>query len=175
MIYGAEPGVGMHAALRENASKAGLGDKYRILACGAEPESLIPALAKEGLLSEEKVLGNGVFDEIVCIRVLCGVPRVQEAVDVLYKCLKPEGRLVLCEHVVNPGNEGSSLVGWFLQYLYMALGWSFFLGGCQLRRDTTTLLMKAGEADGGWEKVQLEKVDEWSTIPHIVGYCIKQA
>ncbi|KAH8598579.1 hypothetical protein B0O99DRAFT_615440 [Bisporella sp. PMI_857] len=175
MIYGAEPGVSMHAALGESAYKTGLGDKYRILACGAEPESLIPALAREGLLGGEKMLGNGVFDEIVCIRVLCGVPRIEETVEGLYRCLKPGGRFVLCEHVVNAGSEGSSLVGWFLQYLYTALGWSFFLGGCQLRRDTTALLMKAAEADDGWAMVHLEKVDEWSAIPHIVGYCIKKA
>ena len=174
MIYGAEPGVGMHAALRESANKTGLGEKYAILACGAEPESLIPALAKEGLLSEERVLGDGIFDEIVCIRVLCGVPRVRETVEVLYECLKPGGRLVLCEHVVNPGNGGSNLMGWFLQYFYGALGWPFFMGGCQLRRDTIALLMEAAEADGGWAKVQLEKVDEWSLLPHVVGYCIKK-
>jgi SAM-dependent methyltransferase len=175
MIYGAEPGVSMHAMLRESAYKTGLSEKYRILACGAEPESLFPALAKEGLLGEEEILGNGVFDEIVCIRVLCGVPRVQETVDALYKCLKPGGRLVLCEHVVNTSGQGHHLVGWLLQYLYTALGWSALMGGCQLRRDTTTVLMKAAEADGGWAKMQLERVDEWSVIPHIVGYCIKRA
>ena len=175
MVYGAEPGVGMHAELAERAEKAGLGGKYKILACGAEPDSLIPGLAKGGLLDEKKTLGDGVFDEIVCIRVLCGVPQVQETVDVLYKCLKPGGRLVVCEHVVNNGEGGGNVVGWFLQYLYMALGWSFFMGGCRLRRDTTALLMKAAEADGGWAEVQLERVDEWSTIPHIVGYCAKSA
>jgi SAM-dependent methyltransferase len=174
-IYGVEPGVDMHAALQEQAKKAGLGEKYKILLCGAEPESLIPALAREGLLGKEKSLADGLFDEIVCIRVLCSVPKLNETVDGLYRCLKPGGRLVVCEHVVSDDIKGGSKVRRFLQHLYMALGWSFWLGGCQLTRDTTAVLMKAAEADGGWSEVRLEKAYEWSVIPHIVGYCTKKS
>lgn len=75
-IYGVEPGVDMHAKLRELAEEAGLEKKYEILACGAEPESLLPALAREGLLGKEQSVVDGIFDEIVCIRVLCGVPKL---------------------------------------------------------------------------------------------------
>jgi len=184
-IYGAEPSVDMHIALRDYAKKAGLGEKYKILSCGVEPESLIPALAREGLLGKDNSLGDGVFDEVVCIRVLCSVPKLDETVGVLYRCLKPGGRLVVCEHVVNDSNKGGNKVGRFfhkggskfgkfLQYFYMALGWSFWFGGCQLTRDTTAVLMKAAKADGGWAEVTLEEYDEWSIMPHIVGYCVKK-
>lgn len=139
---------------------------------------MIPALAREGLLGDrgEKGtrIGGGVFDEIVCIRVLCGVPRPKETIAGLYRVLKPGGRFVLLEHVVNDAGQGNGL-GWVLQWLYSALGWSFLMGNCDLRRDTTALLMDAAKADGGWAKVQLETVDDWSSLPHIFGSCIKKA
>jgi hypothetical protein len=71
-IYGAELGVDLHARLRENATQAGLGEKYRVLPCGAEPESLIPAPAKA---VRKGSLGNDVFAEVICIHVLCSVPK----------------------------------------------------------------------------------------------------
>lgn len=170
-VYGAEPCVGLHAALRANAEKAGLGGKYRILSCGAEPESLVPALAKEGLLGKD---GGGVFDEVVCVRVLCGVPQPKETVANLYRCLKPGGRYVVCEHVVNTDAQPLGWVGRLLQQFYMALGWPFWGGGCELTRDTAAMLRAAAEADGGWAEVKMEEVDEWSVVPTIVGYCVKR-
>jgi len=173
-IYGAEPGVDLHAVLRENATNAGLGEKYRVLPCGAEPESLIPALAKAGLLGKDGSLGNGVFDEVVCIRVLCGVPKQRETIEGLYRCLKLGGRFVVCEHVVNDESELGGWVARLFQRFWMALGWPFWAGGCELTRDTRALLMKAAELDGGWAEIKLETVDEWSAVPHIVGYFVKR-
>jgi SAM-dependent methyltransferase len=161
----------LHATLRANADTAGLGGKYQILSCGAEPESLVPALAKEGLLGKD---GAGVFDEVVCVRVLCGVPKLSDTVENLYRCLKPGGRFVVCEHVVNDDDTPGGWVGRFFQAFYMALGWPFFGGGCELTRDTQAVLMKAAEADGGWAQVTMEKVDEWSVVPNIVGCCVKR-
>jgi hypothetical protein len=34
--------------------------------------------------------------------------------------------------------------------------------------------MKAVELDGGWAEIKLEMVDEWSVVPHIVGYFVKR-
>jgi len=171
-IYGVEPGIEMHAALRENANRAGLGQKYKIMPCGAEPEFLIPAMAKEGLLSKTDSLGDGVFDEIVCCRVLCGVPKPGETIDNLYRCLKPGGRFVVCEHVVSDEDTG---LGRFLQHFYMTLGWSFWCCGCELTRDTVSALMKAAQPDGGWAEVKLERVDAWSPVPHMVGFLTKKS
>jgi SAM-dependent methyltransferase len=173
-VYGVEPGVDMHAKLRELAKGAGLEKKYKILTCGAEPESLMPALAREGLLGKEPSVADGIFDEIVCIRVLCGVPKLNETVQGLYRCLKPGGRFVLCEHVVSDSQHGGNAGVRLLQHLYMALGWSFLLGGCHLTRDTRAALIKSAEPDGGWSEVKLDLKDEWSALPHIVGYCIKR-
>jgi SAM-dependent methyltransferase len=172
MAYGAEPGVDMHAMLSLNAKKAGLGDKYHILACGAEPESLIPALAREGLLTKGSDVG--VFDEIVSIRVLCGVPNPQETVKGLYRLLKPGGRFVVFEHVVNDPSHGGAWLAQIIQKFYMLVGWKFWLGNCHLTRDTTATLKDAATSDGGWASVELEILNPWSVIPHAIGYCVKK-
>src|ERR1700712_3851281 len=69
-VYGPEPAVDMHPALLANIKKAGLEDKYVVLAAGAEPATLIPALAKSGLIKANGGGNEGLFDTIMCIRVL---------------------------------------------------------------------------------------------------------
>lgn len=171
-IYGAEPGVSMHAALRRRAEQAGLGGKYHILNCEARLDSLVPTLAQEGLIEP----GGMIFDEIVCIRVLCGVPDLDGVVEGLYSLLKPGGRMVVCEHVINSGDskKGGTKIGRFMQKCYMRAGWSAMMGGCDLTRDTMVSLRKAAAKDGGWERVDIELCDPYSTIPHIVGVLVKK-
>ena len=176
-IYGAEPGVSMHAALERRAKQAGFGGKYHVLNCEAKLESLVPALAKAGVLEPHGSQGgNTPFDEIVCIRVLCGVPDQDAVIEGLYSLLKPGGRMVVCEHVVNSGDsaQGGTAVGRFLQRTYMWMAWSPLMGGCELTRDTLASLHKAAAKDGGWAKVDVELCDPFSTIPHIVGALVKK-
>lgn len=171
-IYGAEPGVSMHAALRRRAEQAGLGGKYHVLDCEARLKSLQPALAKVAGFKPS----TAVFDEIVCIRVLCGVPDPYAVIEGLYGLLKPGGRMVVCEHVVNSGDnsKGGTKIGRMLQEFYMRIGWSPMMGGCALTRDTMALLKKAANQDGGWGKIDVELCDPYSTIPHIVGVLVKK-
>lgn len=177
-IYGAEPGESMHAALNSRAAQAGLAEKYHVLSCEAKLESLVPALVKEGLLkpNEQSREGSTPFDEIVCLRVMCGVPDKDAVIQGLYSLLKPGGRMVVCEHVINSGDstKGGTGVGRFLQTLYMSVGWRFWMGGCELNRDTLASLHKAAEKDGGWARTEVELCDPWSTIPHIVGVLVKK-
>ncbi|KAI9707466.1 MAG: hypothetical protein M1836_000427 [Candelina mexicana] len=170
-IYGAEPCEGLHKALRKSVADAGLGDKYHVLGCGGEIGSLVPGLAKAGLLRDGET--SEVFDSIVCVRVLCSVPNIEETVKGLYALLKPGGRIIICEHVVNPGGEMSSTLARILQGVYMLMGWKIFLGGCHLDRDTLGALQKAG-GSGGWERVKIEMQSEWSTIPHALGVLVKK-
>lgn len=171
-IYGAEPSESMHGALKRRADQTGLGDKYQILNCEAKLDSLVPALAKAGGLAS----GNTPFDEIVVIRVLCGVPDQDAVIDGLYSLLKPGGRMVVCEHVINSGKraQGGTTVGRALQRMYMWMGWSALIGGCELTRDTLASLHRAAEKDGGWDKVDIELADPYSTLPHIVGMLVKR-
>lgn len=176
-IYGAEPGESMHAALKNRAMQAGLGDKYHVLSCGAELNSLVPALAKAGVLKPQQTQGsNTPFDEIVCLRVLCGVPEPDAVIAGLYSLLKPGGRMVVCEHLINSGDtaKGGTPVGRLIQQACMWMAWSPLMGGCDLTRDTLASLYKAAEKDGGWAKVDVNLCDPYSTIPHIVGTLAKR-
>lgn len=171
-IYGAEPAVDMHGELRRNAEQCLLGDKYEILAAGAEPSSLVPALAKRNLLGTSSQVGQGVFDTILSLRALCGVPNQEETAEGLYRLLKPGGRLLLCEHVKQPYPKGGDLIAAVMQRLYMLVGWKFWLGGCCLDRDTEAVLMKVA-GPNGWKEVKLNHLQNYAAIPYIVGEMVK--
>lgn len=175
-MYGAEPAADLHPGLLRNAEKAGFKGKYKSLLCGGEPESLIPALAKSGVLEPSysdvtrgqqrpKQDEEGIFDEIMCIRVLCGVPHPQDTIRGLYGLLKPGGRLVVCEHVVNPWRTEGWILARLAQTVFTLLGWPFFMGGCELQRKTGQYLKDAGE----WESVKLQYMEPRTVIPFLVG------
>jgi len=86
-IYGVEPNVGMHAALRENAVKAGLGDVYEIVGCGAEE------------LQSKGGMSKGSIDTIITVQCLCSIPTPERIIKDLYPMLKPGGRWLVYEHV----------------------------------------------------------------------------
>ena len=86
-IYGIEPNPGMHAALRENAAKAGLGDVYEVIGCGAEE------LQTKGGLQRESI------DTIVTVQCLCSIPTPEVIIKELFPLLKPGGKWLVYEHV----------------------------------------------------------------------------
>lgn len=147
-LYGAEPCVELHSGLQIAAEKAGLGEKLTILDCGAQRETLVPKLQELGLLGKGKV--EGVFDTIVCSKVLCSVPNQKDTVASLYALLKPGGRLIVCEHVRNPWRTPKwSVVARAIQEFFMLQGWSWFLSGCQLTRNTDEVVKGVGEGGFG--------------------------
>ncbi|KAI9893270.1 MAG: hypothetical protein M1814_000399 [Vezdaea aestivalis] len=173
-IYGAEPVPALHASLRRSAADAGLGDKYRILPCGSEAASLVPGLAREGLLGggdDSSGAEDGVFDTIVSLRVLCSVPEQEETVDMLYRLLKPGGKMLVYEHLRN--RQGG--VAAALQRLYMAAGWSFVWGDCTMLRDTIDTIRGAAREDGVWQEAQISVQNDWGCIPFGVGVFTKRA
>lgn len=173
-IYGAEPAEALHPGLRRKAQEAGFGSKFTPLICGGEPESLIPALHKSGILESsgtDGVMGDGVFDEICCIRVLCSVSHPQATVNGLYNLLKPGGRMVICEHVANPWRTEGRIAARFMQMVYTALGWPFFMAGCKIQRHTLEHLRDAGE----WERFDLKYYGADMVVPFIVGELIKKS
>lgn len=175
-IYGVEPGVEMHSELKAEAIKIFGGDApalYKVLACGAQPGELLPALAKEGILATQT---EGLFDTIVCIRVLCGIPQPQETVDLFYRLLKPGGTVIFLEHVVNSGSwrASGSILARLAQHAYMLLGWSFLAGGCELTRDTAATLRRSARVDGGWLQERVVDRKPEACIPEVWGYMTKR-
>lgn len=171
-VYGAEPAIDMHAELRRAANKAQLGEKYEILAAGAEASTLVPALAKQGVLGKSDRSSEGIFDTIVSLRALCGVPDQEETAAGLYQLLKPGGRLLLCEHVKSQFPGRGDPFGLLMQKVYMLAGWKFWLGGCCLDRDTEAVLRKVA-GPNGWKEVRLNQLQAYAAIPYIVGEFVK--
>ena len=88
-IYGIEPNVDLHEALRASIKKAKLDDIYVILSQSAED---LKSLERCG------VAPNGV-DTILSVNVLCSVPDPTKTVRGLFQYLKPGGRMIVYEHV----------------------------------------------------------------------------
>jgi SAM-dependent methyltransferase len=178
-IYGCEPCHGLHDELRAKAFSEGLESKYHILGCGAAASELIPALreTKTGATAAyDEDSKNGVFDTILCVRVLCSVPEMEKTVGELYGLLKPGGKLLVTEHVVNPWRSAKgSLLARIVQGVYMLFGWSFFIGDCCLDRDTEGVLRRAADADGGWESVDIQQDFAWSAMVYISGTLVKKS
>jgi len=173
-IYGVEPGVEMHGDLRSAAIQTFGADAnkiYKVLTSGAQPNELVPTLAKEDMLDSE-----GTFDTIVTLRALCGIPQPKETTELFYRLLKPGGRIIFLEHVVNSCDpkRGGSKVAWIMQNVYMLMGWRFWNGGCELTRDTAKTLRNAAASDGGWADVKLYERKPWGCVPEIYGYMQKK-
>jgi SAM-dependent methyltransferase len=191
-IYGAEPCVPLHNDLLASARKHGLGDIYEIIPCSGDKDSLIPGLAKAGLLDSREEGEDGAFDTIVCVRVLCSVTNLKDTCEALYRLLKKGGRLLVTEHEVNPifspstypsakcgkgsGTKGS-LVARIVQVLYTMMGWSFFVGNCHLQRDIEGAILEAGrradEQGKGWAEVHVKKDFGWAVLPYVSGVFTK--
>jgi SAM-dependent methyltransferase len=177
-IYGAEPCVGLHGDLHSKAVAEGLESNYHILKCGAASAELIPALEATGtgVVDAHKANGRGIFDTIICVRVLCSVPQMEKTIQELYALLKPGGRVLVTEHVVNPWRTAKgSILARVAQGVYQLLGWSFFIGDCCMDRDTEGALRKAADGDGGWESVDIERSFGWSPLPYISGVLVKKS
>jgi SAM-dependent methyltransferase len=172
--YGPEPAVDMHPKLKENIAKAGLHGKYHVLECGAEPDSLIPALAKAGVLGRDGWGGEGVFDTVLCTRVLCGVPQPEETIKLLYRLLKPGGRMLVCEHVTSPWPVKGSILGWGVQKVLAAVGWKFWMAGGPITRDTLAMLHAAPGKGEEWGEVDIAYAGSWHPLPFIVGTFTKE-
>ena len=81
---------------------------------------------------------EGGFDAIVCTLVLCTIPDPETALADIRRWLKPEGRLILLEHI-----QGQSKMDRLWQSLLNPL-WRQFSEGCQLNRRTDLLVRRYG-------------------------------
>jgi hypothetical protein len=54
----------------------------------------------------------------------------------------------------------------------MIVGWSFWVGGCSLDRDTDAALRDVA-GSSGWEEVKATYLSPYSTVPYLVGEYVK--
>ena len=88
-IYGIEPNVDLHPALRQTIKENGLSDVYTIVPCGVED---VDRLREYGVM-------EGSVDTVISVQVLCSVPRPEDIVKAMYRLLKPGGQMIVFEHV----------------------------------------------------------------------------
>jgi SAM-dependent methyltransferase len=165
--------------LQRNVAKAGLGRRYTILPYSVVAESLQPELEKCGVFPLPHGIGKikGVFDTIICIRVLCSVPEVEKTAGELYDLLRPGGKLLVVEHVVNPWTTAKCPpVSRVMQGIYHALGWRWVVGNCCLTRDLERVIRYTPRKaeDEGWESVDAERWFESTCFPFISGAFVKR-
>ena len=124
-VYALEPTTTLHAALRTKAKECGLGDKYVVLAAGAQPAAMIPALHKAGVEPRS-------VDGVVSIKSLCSCPQaeVPGILQAFQGLLRQGGSYVFLEHVGNRADAVSGWYQWVLNWVSLAFFFSFlFLWG----------------------------------------------
>jgi ubiquinone/menaquinone biosynthesis C-methylase UbiE len=95
------------------------------------------------------------IDTVVSTMVLCTVPDPEAALDEIRRVLRPDGRLLFCEHVRSDSNR---LSRWQER---LAGPWEAFADGCRSNQDTLGLIEQA---------LRLERLEreEWRGMPRLV-------
>jgi SAM-dependent methyltransferase len=100
--------------------------------------------------AEELPFDDVSFDTVVVTLVLCTVDDPGRVAQEIARVLRPDGRLLLLEHVRDPGAGG---LGSWQNRLRRPWGW--FAGGCHPNRDTAGTLAGAGFDLAGVEPTEL--------------------
>lgn len=90
------------------------------------------------LPGEEIPLDDDSVDTVLVTYTLCTIAEVAGALDGMRRVLKPNGKLLYCEHGKAPD---ASVVRWQNR---LNPGWRKFAGGCNMNRDIPKILTSAG-------------------------------
>lgn len=93
-----------------------------------------------GLDGEDIPLPRDSVDTVVCTWVLCSIPGVREALQEMYRVLRPGGALLFVEHGRAPDPNVA------LWQDRLTPPWSLCAGGCRLNRRPDLLIQEAGFA-----------------------------
>ena len=108
--------------------------------------------------AENAGITDGSVDTIVTTYTLCTIPDAVSALAALRRSLKPDGRLLFCEHGLAPDAD---VTKWQRR---MEPVWRPMAGGCHLTRDVEAMIAAAG-----WRIDQAERMYLPGT-PHFAGY-----
>ena len=148
-----EPNKAMHPYLQDKAKDQG-----------------IDVELFEGI-TEEFGIKDNFFDFVVCTLVLCSVSNVIELLGEIHRVLKPGGKFVFLEHVVDNKSTFRRVVQKALPFT----PWLYFSDGCHPGRDTAKYIEKAGFSNIKYQSYLQEGNGFiiWVNKPHIYGYAIK--
>jgi ubiquinone/menaquinone biosynthesis C-methylase UbiE len=119
-LYGLDPALQMHRKARQ-----------RMRAAGLQVELL-------DLPAEQIPMEDASFDTVLTTFTLCTIPDAVSALREMRRVLKPQGRLLFCEHGKAPD---ASVRRWQERLTPL---WKPLAGGCHLDRDIPGLLAQAG-------------------------------
>ena len=88
--------------------------------------------------AEEMPLPDAAFDSVLMTYSLCTIPDAHRALAEIRRVLKPEGRLLFCEHGVAPDPGVSKWQAWINPL------WRRLMGGCNLNRPIVAWIEQAG-------------------------------
>lgn len=128
-LYGLDPALQMHRKARQ-----------RMQAAGLEVELL-------DLPAERIPMEDASFDTVLMTFTLCTIPDAVSALQEMRRVLKPQGRLLFCEHGKAPD---ASVRRWQDRLTPL---WKPIAGGCHLNRDIPGLL-----AEGGFRVEEMEQL-----------------
>jgi ubiquinone/menaquinone biosynthesis C-methylase UbiE len=120
MVWGLEPSEGMRLKARKNIEKA----PFKI--------ELID------LPGEDIPLEDNSVDTVLLTFTLCTIPDWQKALEQMRRVLKPEGKLIFCEHGKAPDENVRKWQDRCNPY------WNKFAGGCNLNRPIPDLISGSG-------------------------------
>jgi len=119
-LWGLDPAVELQPRARARAEQAGL------------------AIEIVGLSGEQIPFDDKSFDTAVLTYTLCSIPNPAQALDEMYRVLKPGGQLLFCEHGLAPE-------AWIRRWQERLTPlWRVVAGGCHLNRDPTGLIEAGG-------------------------------
>jgi SAM-dependent methyltransferase len=97
----------------------------------------VPVVVHDIGVDELDSLPAGAFDAVVCVLVLCGIERLDDALRAMARRLTPDGRLLFLEHVRGGGVRAAAQRA-------AAPTWRRVFGGCRPDRDTVAAVRAAG-------------------------------
>jgi ubiquinone/menaquinone biosynthesis C-methylase UbiE len=86
----------------------------------------------------ENIIEDGTIDNIVCTLVLCTIPDPELSLQKFKRWLKPDGRLIILEHIRSKKHIHGKLQDWANPI------WKVVGEGCNLNRNTDLLIKDAG-------------------------------
>lgn len=95
-----------------------------------------PAEVRQGF-GEKLPLKDAMADTVVVTYAFCTIPEPAKALDEIRRVLKPNGRLLFCEHAGTDGWRGSLQRG-------LNGAWRALAGGCSITRDPVPTIEAAG-------------------------------
>lgn len=139
-VLAIEPAAEMRRRARERAEGLPIESKLELLEGDAQ------ALPME----------NNSVDTVVLTFVLCTIPAAQEALAEARRILRPDGRVVFCEHGLAPDD---GVARWQRRIEPV---WKRLAGGCHLTRDVGALLRDAGFRTEGTQTRYMPKTPKFA-------------